>query len=159
MIHRSCKIRQFLSNDTKKRSSVTGFQRPLCCSFCPIACLRVFNSIVWCPLRCPGKKDVRFVLTPICFVGFTLQVFINAMCIYLAIVYCCPTGCSHQMIFASVEQELLVLTEQLSSFQVFVEFVMLSLQFFVMCSDFVDHLFVLFLFCLFHLHDHCNVYT
>jgi len=40
--------------------------------------LHLFSSALWCLLRFLCKNDVRFVLTPICFVG-------NSCCIYLCI--------------------------------------------------------------------------
>ena len=33
---------------------------------CPIMCLYVLSSVLWCPLRFPHKNDVRFVSTSSC---------------------------------------------------------------------------------------------
>jgi hypothetical protein len=33
---------------------------------CPIMCLYVMGSVLWCPLRFPHKNDVRFVFTSSC---------------------------------------------------------------------------------------------
>jgi hypothetical protein len=68
-----------------------------CCSYFQITCLHVFRSVLWCPLWFPYKNYVRFVLTPICFVGvhalFMLFVFIY--------VYWCPIQVPYQMMFVS----------------------------------------------------------
>ena len=44
--------------------------------FCPIMCLYVLSSVLWCPLRFPHKNDVRFVFISSCHVLFTLFVFV-----------------------------------------------------------------------------------
>jgi hypothetical protein len=45
----------------------------------PIMCLYVLSSVLWCPLRCPHKHQVRFAFTSNC-----LQVYV--ICVYLRIV-------------------------------------------------------------------------
>jgi hypothetical protein len=47
---------------------------------CPIMCLYLLSSVLWCRLRFPHKNDARFVFTSSCFrrahVLFTLFVFV-----------------------------------------------------------------------------------
>jgi len=48
--------------------------------------VKVFSSVLWCPLLFPHKHDVRFVMTPICFLGegscfIYVIVFIYIQCI------------------------------------------------------------------------------
>jgi hypothetical protein len=61
------------------------------CLNCPIMCLYVLSSVLWCPLRFPHKTDVRFVLA---------GVFMPYLCFFCLLVYsgvqhilCCGFFC------------------------------------------------------------------
>jgi hypothetical protein len=56
-----------------------------CCSYCsflycPIMCIRVLSSVLWCPLRFQHKNDIRFVFTPSCFLWRLLS---NILCVFV----------------------------------------------------------------------------
>ena len=87
----------------------------LCCSSfyffliflcCPIMCLYVLDSVLWCPLRFPHKNDVWLVFTSsclregacliyvisVCLVRLYLQLFVEGLMSYLC--YLCLFGSS-----------------------------------------------------------------
>ena len=60
-----------------------SYQKMWICLNCPIMCLYVLSSVLWCPLRFPHKTDVRFVLA---------GVFMPYLCFFCLFVssYCVP---------------------------------------------------------------------
>ena len=51
---------------------------------CPIVCLYVLSSVLWCPLRYPHKNYVRFVFTSSCLI----HVICVCLCIVVSNTYC-----------------------------------------------------------------------
>jgi len=60
------------------------------CLNCPIMCLYVLSSVLWCPLRFPHKTDVRFVLAGV------LVSYLNCLCLFVDSgvqhILCCVLG-------------------------------------------------------------------
>ena len=68
-----------------------------------LTCLRVFSSVLRCPLRFLRKHDFRFTLTPVfewdsyfIYVGFFTFIY----------VYWCPSRCPCQMMFVSLNSNM-----------------------------------------------------
>ena len=68
-----------------------------CCSFsafsllcCPIICLYIHSSMLWYPLRCPQKYDVRFVFTSCCLYEGSCLAYIICVCFRIVVsnTYC-----------------------------------------------------------------------
>jgi hypothetical protein len=55
------------------------------CVCCPIMCLYVLSSVLWCPLRIPHKNDVRFVFVYRLLVGGRMS-YLRYQCLFV-----CPT--------------------------------------------------------------------
>jgi len=60
-------------------------------SCCPIVCLYIVSSMLWCPLRFPHGSDVRFVFASSCFWGlvFCLRYLYLFACSGVRHVLCC----------------------------------------------------------------------
>ena len=120
----------FFYADTKLHISVD-----LCCSLCPIAFLRVFSSLFWCPQRFP------LVFTFICFYSW----FMLYVCHLYLVTYTdvqhdfhireCPCRITLPRRVSLVEQELIRFPEQVSSSALYVcvclWFLLLNLKFYV----------------------------
>jgi hypothetical protein len=79
---------------------------------CPIMCLDVQSSVLWCRLRFPHKNDVRFV--------FNSSYLISVICVCLRIVVS-NTYCAMFLlcfIFRLVYPRLLICCLQLSSYHI-----------------------------------------
>ena len=65
-----------------------GFCWAPCCSLCfsylccPIVCLYVLRSVLWCPLRFPHNNDVLFVFTPSCLYEDLSLIYV--ICVWLS---------------------------------------------------------------------------
>ena len=57
---------------------------------CPIMCLYVLCSVLWCPLRFPHKKDVRFFSYLQLFVESSYLIYVMCVClrIMLSNIFC-----------------------------------------------------------------------
>jgi hypothetical protein len=59
---------------------------------CPMMCLYVLSSVLWCPLRFPHKHDVRFVFISSCLygVGVGVMSYLRYMCLCIVVsnTYC-----------------------------------------------------------------------
>jgi hypothetical protein len=68
---------------------------------CPVMCLRVLSSVLWCPLRFPHKHDDRFIFTPVVcrrdHVFITLFVFVCVQWrpthIVVCFLFCVSSSC------------------------------------------------------------------
>jgi hypothetical protein len=49
-----------------------------CC--CPIMCLCILSSVLWCPLRFPHNNDVRFVFTSSCLYVGSCLIYVICVC-------------------------------------------------------------------------------
>lgn len=66
---------------------------------CPISCLYVFNSVLWCPLRFPCKNAGRFVCTPFYFIRDSC--FVMSFLLYLYILVCSTISISDEVCVVS----------------------------------------------------------
>ena len=73
------------------RVCVAHFVSFLCC---PIMCLYVLTSVLWCPLRFPYKNDVLFVFTSSCLIYVICACLHIVVCFFVLFVFVlCPMSC------------------------------------------------------------------
>ena len=48
---------------------------------CPIMCLYVLSSVLWCPLRFPHTNDVRFVFSSSCLYEGSCLIYVICVCL------------------------------------------------------------------------------
>jgi hypothetical protein len=68
-------------DNPEKRSGCLSFQ----IFTCPIMCLYVLNSMLWCQLRFPHLKDVRFVFTSSCLYEDSCVIYIICACLHIVV--------------------------------------------------------------------------
>ena len=52
---------------------------------CPIMCLSVLSSVLWCPLRFPYKNYVRIVFSSSCLLEYACLIYVFCVCLRMAL--------------------------------------------------------------------------